>query len=710
MSPSTAARLAWSLWAFTLVMLVANLSLALVSGSASDDPFFILTGIVMALGYASVGALIASRHPSNAVGWLLVGVGVGFMLGILPDEYTHFGSTPGNAPLPGTSFAAWANNWVFILGVVQIPFILLLFPTGSLPSPRWRVVAWAIGGGALVATLGFMLEPKVLAPYPGVRVPNPTGVDALEAVAPLMGLVGGIITLVGSLLTPVALFFRYRRAAGEVRQQIRWLAYVALAGMVLLMTTLAFLVTGGENGSEIGDVFFYLFVLSVTAGVPTACAVAILRYRLYDLDVVVKRTVVFSVLAVFVTLVYVAVVYGVGAAVLDAGGEGANALTFVAAALVALAFQPVRNWSRRLADRLVYGKRATPYEVLSEFAGRMGGTYSSEDVLPRMVQLITAGTGATRAEIWLRVGDQLRLEARWPEGTSQNPAGVQVTAERPEDIPDVDEVLPVLHHGQVLGAIALAVTASEPLTPTQRTLLEDLASQAGLVLRNVRLIEELRASRQRLVAAQDGERRKIERDLHDGAQQQLVALAVRLRLLEDVAARDPQKSSQMAAEAREDALQALETLRDLARGIYPPLLADQGLGAALSAQARKSPVPVEIETDGIGRYPQEAEAAVYFCVLEALQNVAKYASASKAAVSLEEAGGELRFTVTDDGVGFDPADVARGSGTQNMADRLAALGGELEVRSRLGTGTIVTGRLPTAAAPASAPSSGTGAT
>jgi len=222
-----------------------------------------------------------------------------------------------------------------------------------------------------------------------------------------------------------------------------------------------------------------------------------------------------------------------------------------------------------------------------------------------------------------------------------------------------------------------------------------------LVLRNVRLTEELRArleelqaSRVRIVAAEDQERRRLERNLHDGAQQQLVALAVKQRLAEGMVRRDPDKAVSMLAELQQDTTEALDNLRDLARGIYPPLLADKGLAAALEAQARKSPLPAEVESEGVTRYPQEAEAAVYFCCLEALQNVAKYADASRVTVGLSGRNGELAFSVADDGRGFDADTTPLGSGMQNMADRLAALGGSIEVRSRPGEGTTVTGRLP----------------
>ena len=264
---------------------------------------------------------------------------------------------------------------------------------------------------------------------------------------------------------------------------------------------------------------------------------------------------------------------------------------------------------------------------------------------------------------------------------------------------------PVRHDGELLGALSFSKKPGGSVTATEERLVRDLAVQAGLVMRNVALterlmenIEQLRASRQRLITAQDEERRKIERNLHDGAQQRIVALAVKLRLLEQLVDRDVDKAKIMAASLQADTSEALQELRDLARGIYPPLLADRGLIAALQSQAGRSAVPVTLEADQLGRYPREVEAAVYFSCLEALQNVAKYAQASRATLRLSDGDGRLRFEVTDDGVGFEPDHTPYGTGLQGIADRLSALGGEVTVRSTPGAGTTVTGELPVAEA------------
>lgn len=207
-------------------------------------------------------------------------------------------------------------------------------------------------------------------------------------------------------------------------------------------------------------------------------------------------------------------------------------------------------------------------------------------------------------------------------------------------------------------------------------------------------LEDVRASRSRIAAAAEGERRTMERELHDGAQQQLIALALKLRLMGTMVGKDPNRERDLAEQLLGETQEALENLRDLARGIYPPLLQDKGLVSALEGQARKSLVPMTVQADGVDRYSQDVEAAVYFCTLEAMQNAAKYAEATRVTVHLSERDGRLTFDITDDGRGFDPSANGHGSGLQGMSDRLEALGGRLEVRSEMGRGTTIGGNLP----------------
>jgi signal transduction histidine kinase len=295
-----------------------------------------------------------------------------------------------------------------------------------------------------------------------------------------------------------------------------------------------------------------------------------------------------------------------------------------------------------------------------------------------MADILRAGTGASFARVLIRVGGELQPVAR-----SGEPAGA-----------GAEHTVPISYQAEEVGALAVTFPPNDPMDRDRERLIEQLAAQAGPVVRNVRLIEELRASRQRLVVAQDAERRKIERNIHDGVQQQLVALNVQLGLLARVAEREPATAGTMATQLQERATEALEDLRDLARGIYPPVLADQGLVAALEGQARKAAVPTSVSAEGVGRYDRAVESAVYFCSLEALNNVAKYADASSVLVRLAQTDGHLRFEVADDGSGFDLAAQTFGTGLQGMADRLDAIGGTFTITTAPGRGTVVAGTVP----------------
>ena len=487
------------------------------------------------------------------------------------------------------------------------------------------------------------------------------------------------------LLCASAPVVRYRRSESDERHQIKWFAFAALPAVALLLPGLFV---------NLPDAGFVPFVV-VTGAVPIAAAIGIFKYRLYDIDVIIDKTLVYGGLAAFITAVYVVVVVVVGAFI-----GASEVLALVATAIVAVAFQPMRLRVQGIARRIVYGDLATPYETLSTFAERLSQTFSIDDVLPSMARILAEGTGASRAEVWLRVGWELRQSASWPPTDGQRAAPVPLHDGRRVKIVQASRVeaasreTDVRYQGQLLGALVVTKSPYERFTPEEEKLLADLSSQAGLVLSNVALIADLRASRQRLVSAQDQERRKIERNLHDGAQQQLVALAVKMRLIEGMAGKDPHKVVELAHEVVMETSEALESLRELAHGIYPPLLAKHGLAAALESQARKAPIPVSVRSDGVARYSQDLEAAVYFCCLEALQNVTKYANASHAWVSLHHEAGGMRFEVGDDGDGFDRSAVDFGSGLQGMADRVEALGGTLEVTSTPGRGTSVVGSLP----------------
>jgi signal transduction histidine kinase len=701
--------LAWvarGLWG----LVVAAALLQVIAGFGSSpgggglSRLFVIASVVLfLLAFATVGALVASRVPGNPVGWLLLGSALAYTLA----------TTATGLPSHGAGHPAWylaaadlAGQPLYTAGLVLGFLTLLLFPTGSLPSRRWRWVGWLLGVGWLLFTVGQTFGPARL---PDFNAANPAAVagPAGRALSALQA--GQALAVAGGVLACVSLIVRFRRSESVVRKQIEWLAYAAavvVAGVIGTVVLQAAPQTNSVNNYENGIISLAL------ACIPVAMGIAILTRRLYDIDIIVNKTVVYVSLAVFITAVYIALVVGVGRYVGDRGDTGFG-LSILATAVVAVAFQPVRERVQHLANRLVYGKRATPYEALSTFADQLGAAMPAEELLPHLAQVLAEATGAVRTQVWLADGALLRLQAAYPaagDDAERRCGAIALPARGLPDLPGITTAFEVSHAGKRLGALALAKRPGESLTPVEGRLAAQLAAQAGLVLRNAGLTDqlmermaELRASRKRIVEAADSERRRLERNIHDGAQQQLVALSVMARLAETTVDSDKDSARAMVAQAQADATDALENLRDLARGIYPPLLAGQGLAAALAAQARKSPVPVAVEAEGLARYPQEAEAAVYFCALEALQNVAKYAGASRATVRLAGPGqaaspngpaGVLEFSVTDDGAGFDPASSGYGTGLQGMADRLAALGGDLRVRSQPGQGTTVTGQLP----------------
>jgi signal transduction histidine kinase len=667
----------------------------------SDIPW-VIAQVCVAVGYSVLGAVIAWYQPRNRIGWLLVATGLLTATMIFAEEYAIRGLIRGHGSLPGALWMAWLDNasghLVFPLG---LSLLVLIFPTGRPPARAW----WIVLGISLVATLmsvaAVLLDPHDLIGAPrnavAFHVRNPTGLSGIEGVRDSLFGLGQQALFTALALSTVSVAHRWRRAKADERHQLKWLLYVV--GLLFVGTGLLGLRDSVGIPTVLATLGTFVFIGAFALGIPAAVTIAILKYRLYDIDVVISRTLVYGALGAFITLVYIVIVVGIGS-LIGSGGRPNIALSIVATAVVAVAFQPVRERLQKVANRLVYGKRATPYEVLSQFSERVAESYSGDEVLPRMARVLAEGTGAVRAEVWLRAGAVLSPAAAWPEAAIEGLEPARVVGDALPTMVDADRAVEVRHQGDLLGALTVTKRAGESLTPIEEKLLDDLGHQAGLVLKNVGLtaellarLEDLRASRQRLVAAQDAERRRLERNLHDGAQQNLVALKVKLGIAEMFVEKDPTRAKAILAEVKFETDEALKTLRDLARGIYPPLLADKGLVAALTAQANKATVPVEVVANGVQRYPQDVEAAVYFCVLEALQNVQKYAGASTAQVRLIERGGELVFEVEDDGKGFDPLTQKKGSGLQNMEDRLDALGGRIEIASEPGSGTSVRGSI-----------------
>jgi signal transduction histidine kinase len=699
----TAATAAWAaavaIAAATRVLIILAWN-DLVTGDAIDA----VCGVPSAVLYATLGALIV-RRAGNVIGWylLLAGIADGFVG--LASAYAVLGIRHPYA-LPGPAIMGLLAEWSFVPLICGIAFMFLLFPTGHLPSPRWR----PIGGLCLLlitlTMIGFLVQPKkVQLPAPGgvsAMVQNPLGVRSLPA--PLATVLIGTISqawfvfIALMLVSTVAMTIRYRSGDRELRQQIKWIAFTAATAIGFSVVVLVSMDIGGKSWAPVTAAADVVVTVIGLAGFPVAIAIAIFKYGLYQIDVIISKALTYGLLSTALTAVYVGIVVGIGTLARYAGGP---LLTVAAAVVVAVLFHPVRQRASLLANRFVYGRRASPYQVLADFAQDMAGQLDADAALDRMAAVLGGATGAERVEVWVLVGAGLTPRSVWPTDAKPGAAPELVTrAAGLAVLGPTARAIGVFHQEELLGAITLEKAKNEPVSAAEDKLLTDLASQAGLVLRNVRLtaelqatIDDLRASRRRLVQAQDFERHRIERNLHDGAQQQLVAQSVLLGMLERVAD-DPAQVRELTSQLRSGLREAVDDLRALARGIYPPVLADQGLQAAVQAQANRAPMPVVVDANGIGRFSREAESTLYFCILEALQNVAKYADAARATVSLCQLDGRLEFSVADDGAGFDPSAAMHGTGLQGMADRLSAVGGQLQIASTPGLGTTISGTVP----------------
>lgn len=643
-------------------LVIAGLTVAIFLGGIIDNmatsglPNLLgaigLVGIITFLMFPLMGLLLVRHRSSNAVGWLLLGIGLTVFLIFNSGHAALAAATHYRGPLP------ISQVFSVLAGTIWVPFILMLllflpmlFPDGRLLSHRWLIPVVSGLLFALLALLGNVFMPSNgTVDTPGLANPlaNPSLARTFQ---PLINLSVpfGLLALIGSVSSVVA---RYRRGDGLQRHQLRWFLFA------LVLAAIPFML---NNNSVLANVLLVLFVPLL----PISIAIAVLRYRLYDIDVVINRALVYGILAAFITAVYVGIVVGIGRLV-GSGNRPNLALSIVATAVVAVAFQPVRERVQRFANRLVYGKRATPYQVMAGFADRMAGTLSVDDVLPQMAEAASRGVGAQAARVTLFLRDGSERSTAWP----------------PDASGEFARTLPISYGGETVGEIAVRESPGQPITPGETRLLTDLAAQAGLVLHNVRLTvelqarladisaqaAELRASRQRIVAAQETERRRLGVEIRAGVQRELEATSGQLDEVERLLAHDG-----AAAAARLEALttetqRTLDGLRELARGIFPPLLADKGIVAALHAHARKTATSAVFETSpelATTRFDAGVEAAVYFCCTEALR-----ALDGPATVHLRASDDMLAFTI--DGV------AAANGHFEGLRDRVEALGGLLE--------------------------------
>jgi signal transduction histidine kinase len=665
----------------------AALVLLLAAGTVLFTTRTRLTRDVFTVGMTTLaagllGALLVALRPRNPVGWSFLATGLGFMVGLFAEQYAAYGLLTHPRSLPGAEVALWLGYWIFPPALIPM-FVLvpLYFPDGRLPSPHWRWVArtalWLL---PLTAVF------RAVTPGPtylfGSDLVNPYGIEALAGITWLTDTLPGLAAVALTITAAVSLVVRFRRADQTVRQQILWLAYA------VALTAIAFVVDAAVAQAAPAS---YSAVFKVVQLVPmlvvVAAAVAILRHRLFDIDRLVNRTLLYGLLTACVVGIYVTVVAGLGA--LAGAPQRGIGVSLLATGLVAVAFQPLRSRLQRLVDRLLYGQRADPYRTLALLGRRLETTLQLEMVLPTVA--------ATVAEAF-------RVPYMAVEALEQD--GYRTQAEHGQPGPDAAPLhLPLSYGSEPVGRLVLAGPARRvELSPADRRLLGDLAGQIGVAVHSVRAGEEaarlsvdLQRSREQLVLTREEERRRIGRDLHDGLGPQLAGLTMTLEAARDLVRAAPGRAEKLLAELQGRAELAVEDVRRIAHQLRPPALDALGLVGALRSHAA-SHQRIKITVDApqpLPALPAAVEIAAHRIVLEALHNVISHAEASSCRVTLqaERDPQALRVLVVDDGCGM-PTDAPVGVGQQSMRERAAELGGSCTVGPAADGGTMVQAVLP----------------
>jgi signal transduction histidine kinase len=710
----TATRLAWSLWAACVVLIVLALLLDFVTtehfrffpGERLSPGLAVLTG-VLALAYPTVGALIASRLPGNPIGWIFCGIGLLYTAQRFTVAYADYALLD-NLALPGGEYAAWFPN---VLGepltALMAVFLMLLFPTGRLPSGRWRIVAWAAIFGTALTVLGDAFMPGPLRSH--FYVQNPFGIGGVIGggfttydLFPALSLLGLALVSMSTVASLFSLVLRLRRARGDERQQLKWFLYAAVAtvvcvGLILLQIVVVKLVRNilFIPGYEVNwDVFGYVLIAGVltTLFLPVATCVAILKYRLYDIDLVINRTLVYGALTACVVGIYVLAVGGLGALLQARGNFGVSLL---ATGTVALLFQPLRSRLQRGVNRLMYGERDDPYAVTSRLGRRLEATLAPEAVLPTVVETIAQALKLPYVAIALKEGEGFRTAAAYGSLKGE------------------PEALPLVYQREEIGRLVFAPRApGEGFSNADRRLLEDLARHAEVAVHAVRLTADLQRSRERLVATREEERRRLRRDLHDGLGPTLASLALKLDAARKLVRRKPGDAEELLSRLKDQTQDTVSDVRRLVHGLRPPALDDLGLVAAVRQQAESHGFVVDgfpedtVGEDGLVYFTMEAseerpplpaavEVAAYRIAQEALTNVARHAHARTCRVRLlvDRAGGVLELEVTDDGAGI-PEGRHAGVGFSSLRERAEELGGTCDIEPIPTGGTRVRARLP----------------
>src|SRR5215203_2581855 len=719
MSRRTAAWLAWSVCAVCVALMVLTLSLdfstddsltrsAWVFSRRPAPAIAVLTGMV-SLVYPAVGALIASRLPTNPIGWIFCGVGLLYTAQRFTQAYADYALLV-NFAFPGGEYMAWFSGLVQFRGPVLAGiFVMLLFPDGNLPSRRWRIVAWTAVCGAVLSELYAAFYPRDL--NTAASVPNPFGwvggiwvgvigvglttYDLLNYSA----LIGETLLLTSSLAAICSLALRLHRARGDERQQLKWFLYAAVpAALCASFVLLSFVVVDFTQlvlgttlkpfwlnyDDSVVQAFIFQAILYVALFsllvVPIFTYIAIVRHHLYDIDVVINRTLVYGALSACVVGIYVLAVVALGALF---QARGNLAVSLLATGLVAVLFQPLRSRLQRSVNRLMYGERDDPYAVISRLGRRLEATLAPEAVLPTVVETIAQALKLPYAAILLKEGEGFRTAA-----TYGSPRGEP-------------ETLPLVYQREEIGRLVLSPRApGERFSDADRSLLEDLARQAEVAVHAVTLTSDLQHSRERLVTTREEERRRLRRDLHDGLGAQLAGLNVQAGTLRRLIPRDPDAAEELVVELRDELRSAIADIRRLVYDLRPPALDDLGLVESLRQLGERygskdEPLNVLVEApEDLPDLPAAVEVAVYRITQEALTNVVRHARARTCVVRLivDE---DVTLEIVDDGVSI-PAERSAGVGLSSMHERASELGGSCVVEPTPKGGTQVLVRLPLA--------------
>jgi len=726
MSTFVSAWKVFILGSLILLLWLAGVLLLIQQLAAGTTPYeYWLETIVVTLVFSAVGEFLATRRPANPIGWLFIAVGLLNALQFLCGEYAVATLALGPERLPYGETAAWLSNLMQGTAAFLLFFVLLLFPTGRLLSSRWRIVAWVGACAAAVGATSDALVPGPLEWSSPFHFDNPFGVDA--AIFGQLRTAAQWLIFAAFLGALLSLILRFVRSRGEERQQIKWFVAVATLGIFPLVgaTVASNVVPGGNSLGALVDFLANVLWIVVPASLPIAVGIAILKYRLYDMDIVINRALVYGALTIFIVGIYVLVVGYLGALF---QARGNLAVSIFAAGLVAVMFQPLRERLQRIVNRLTYGDRDDPYGVLSRLGRRLEATIAPEAVLPAIVEDIARALRLPQVAIWLADGDTLRLGAAHgsiPASVTVHDARAVEALRNATDLVrlvdltpsgayrdilgggGVSLILPLTHQGELVGALCLAPRSpGEEFSPADRRLLRDLASQSGAAVHEVQLtsalrssLEDLQRSRERLVEAQEEERRRIQRDLHDGLGPVLASMRLRLEACLDLAERtaiplsgDLERLYELVGEATGD-------VRRLVYDLRPPVLDQIGLVPAIRQHCerfeRESGITIDLVAASELAVPAAAEVTVLRIVQEALVNVHKHAQASRVDVRLERQGEWLLVGVTDDGEGLQSTNGAGvGTGLLSMRERAELLGGTLKVENRPEGGTDLLASIP----------------